>query len=372
MLSPPEATKEPDALRIGILGAARIAPPALINPARSHPGVVIAAVAARNKTRAEKFAKQHGIEKVFGSYQELLDDPSIDAIYNPLPNGLHYEWTMKAIKAGKHVLLEKPSCNTAEETRKVFDYAKEKGVVVLEAFHYRFHPAAHRMRQIVSSGELGKIQSFEGALAMPRGIMGTDDIRFDYSLGGGALMDMGTYPLSFIRFLTSAEPSSVASAHARPAADARVDAATLATFTLPGDATASIECDLALKPRLGFVPQMVKLGMTVKGDKGEATLFNFVMPVLYHYITVKTKDGKSRTEKVYVPPSMEGEWNGWPKAQVWWSTYRYQLEAFVDKVKGRNPHYWMEADDSVKQMEAIESVYAKSGLGSRPASTFVL
>ncbi|KZW00166.1 NAD(P)-binding protein [Exidia glandulosa HHB12029] len=372
LFSTPEAIKEPDALRIGILGAASIAPAALINPARSHPGVVITAVAARDRTRADKFAKQHGIQKVYASYQELLDDPSIDAVYNPLPNGLHYEWTLKAIKAGKHVLLEKPSCNRAEETRRVFDYAKEKGVVVLEAFHYRFHPSAHRLRQIVSSGELGTIQSLKGALTLPRGIVGADDIRYNYSLGGGSLMDGGTYPVSFVRFLTFAEPVSITSAHARPAPDARVDVGTIATLAMPGDVSATIECDMALPPRFWIVPRMFDMGMTVKGDKGEATLFNFVLPMLYHYITVKTKDGKSRTEKVYVPPSTEGEWECWPKAEASWSTYRYQLEAFVDKIQGRKPHYWVEADDSVKQMEAIEQIYAKSGLGSRPASTFVL
>lgn len=185
---------------------------------------------------------------------------------------------------------------------------------------YRFHPSAHRLRQIVSSGELGTIQSLKGALTLPRGIVGADDIRYNYSLGGGSLMDGGTYPVSFVRFLTSAEPISITSAHARPAPDARVDVGTIATLAMPGDVTATIECDMALPPRFGFIPRMFDMGMTVKGDKGEATLFNFILPMLYHYITVKTKDGKSRTEKVYVPPSTEGEWEGWPKAETWWST----------------------------------------------------
>lgn len=140
LFNPPKAKKEPSALRFGILGAARIAPNALIAPAKSHPDVVIAAVAARDESKARAYAKTHGIATVYhgnDGYQKLLEDPTIDCIYNPLPNGLHYEWTMRALAAGKHVLLEKPSCNTAEETRKIFELAQAKGLVCLEAFHFR-------------------------------------------------------------------------------------------------------------------------------------------------------------------------------------------------------------------------------------------
>jgi predicted dehydrogenase len=124
-------------LRFGILGAANIAPPALINPAISHPEAEVYAVAARDPQRAQAYARKHGIPKVHTSYDALIHDPEIDAVYNPLPNGLHYEWTMKALEAGKHVLLEKPAANTAEETKQMFELAERKGLVLLEAFHYR-------------------------------------------------------------------------------------------------------------------------------------------------------------------------------------------------------------------------------------------
>ncbi|EJD42076.1 NAD(P)-binding protein [Auricularia subglabra TFB-10046 SS5] len=360
MNGPPAVAKEPGALRIGILGAARIAPAALILPARSHPGVVVAAVAARDKSKGEKYAKTHGIPKVFSSYQEMLESPDIDAIYNPLPNGLHFEWTMKALDAGKHVLLEKPSCNTAQETKALFEKAREKDLVLLEAFHYRFHPVAQRLREIVRSGELGRIKSVSAALAVPRGIVAQDDIRFKWDLGGGALMDMGVYPLSFVRFVLDADPTQVLSAHASPfpGDPARVDAGTVASLAFPNDVVADIECHLAMPPRLGIVPRMFKLGAVVRGEKGEARVFNYVLPTAYHYITVN-----GRTEKVYKPKDGKGE--------EWWSTYRYQLEAFVDKVRGREPHYWMEGDDSVKQMEAVEQIYEKMELGVRPKSSYV-
>ncbi|KAH7907630.1 hypothetical protein BJ138DRAFT_460302, partial [Hygrophoropsis aurantiaca] len=240
-LSPPAPSVDAEAgppLKFGILGAAAIAPAALITPAKSHADVVVFAVAARDIKRAEGYAKKYGIPKYYGGttgYQELLDDPEIDCIYNPLPNGLHYEWTMKALAAGKHVLLEKPSGDTAEETRRMFDLAESKGLVLLEAFHYRFHPAIQRAKAILDSGELGAIKSIYASLAFPRGIIGGDnDIRVKYDLGGGAMMDCGCYPLSCLRYLTSSSPSAVLSATAiRYPKDPRIDTGTTATLTFP-------------------------------------------------------------------------------------------------------------------------------------------
>src|SRR5689334_155495 len=152
-------------LRIGILGAARIAPAALIRPARTTPGVTVAAVAARDVNRAKAFARKHGVGAVHGSYEELLADESLDAIYNPLPNGLHAKWTIAALQAGKHVLCEKPFTANAAEARQVA--AHQGDFVVMEAFHYRYHPMALRMEEIVHSGELGEIQRVETAMCFP-------------------------------------------------------------------------------------------------------------------------------------------------------------------------------------------------------------
>src|SRR5579884_1040127 len=127
-----------DRLRIGILGAARIAPVALVRPARQIAEVEVAAIAARDPARAERFARRHGIARTHGSYAELIADPGIDAIYNPLPNGLHAFWSLRAIAAGKHVLCEKPFTANADEAQAVADAAKGAGVVVMEAFHYRY------------------------------------------------------------------------------------------------------------------------------------------------------------------------------------------------------------------------------------------
>src|SRR5579864_8394405 len=150
-----------DPIRIGCLGAARIAPAALINPARSVQGVTVSAVAARDRSRAEQFAKEHGIPQVYGSYQELVEAEDVDAVYIPLPNSLHGEWTLAALAAGKHVLCEKPFTANAPEAKRVADAAAGTEVVVMEAFHWRYHPMASRMLEIVRGGDLGEIRRVE-------------------------------------------------------------------------------------------------------------------------------------------------------------------------------------------------------------------
>ncbi|KAF7969451.1 hypothetical protein HWV62_27289 [Athelia sp. TMB] len=374
----PPASPVPSApLRFGVLGAANIAPVALIQPASNHPETIVYAVAARDPKKAEAYAKKHGIGKVYSGptgYQSLLDDPNVDAVYNPSPNGLHFEWTMKALAAGKHVLLEKPSADTAEETRQMFDFAESKGLVLLEAFHYRFHPAIARVKAILDSGELGPIKDLDARLALPKGIFGAADIRYDYALGGGAMMDMGCYTMNVIRFLSSSNPTEVLTAtsrtHASPSATEQlVDVATTATLAFPNGVTGSIFADLA-KPWWGFglLPTMPDISVKVTCERGDVELFNFPGPVFYHSITVNVKGAggkdKKRTEKAYT-------FNDGRDEAEWWTTYRYQLDAFVDKVKGRTPKAWITKEDSVDNMVWIEKVYEKNGLGSRPKSKFI-
>ncbi|EGN98488.1 hypothetical protein SERLA73DRAFT_183526 [Serpula lacrymans var. lacrymans S7.3] len=378
-------------LKFGILGAAAIAPAALINPAQSHSDVVVYAIAARDPKRAEAFAEKYGIEKWYGNYQALLDDPEIDAVYNPLPNGLHYEWTMKALAAGKHVLLEKPSGDTAEETRRMFDLAENKGLILLEAFHYRFHPAIQRVKDIINSGELGKIKHISASLAIPKGIITGNDIRLDYNLGGGAMMDCGCYPLSCLRYLTSANPISVNDAKATVyRRNTLIDTGMAVNLTFPSASpsssppesqpeepvTATLVADFATPWILGVLPRMPRIFVLAECEQGSVEMFNFVMPVIYHYIQIRPLQGKARTEKVYsfrtATHKGTSEDQNEKKGEEWWSTYRYQLEAFVDKVRGREPQTWVSREDSIANMEWIEKIYEKTNLGARPQSNFQL
>ena len=138
-------------LRVGCLGAARIAPAALIKPSASNEGVVCAAVAARDPSRARAFAAKYDIAKVHDSYEALLADDDLDAVYIPLPNGLHGLWTLRALAQGKHVLCEKPFTANADEAQRVADAATDSGLVVMEAFHWRYHPMAARMLAVIGS-----------------------------------------------------------------------------------------------------------------------------------------------------------------------------------------------------------------------------
>src|SRR5262249_55576772 len=153
---------------------------AFLRPARENPDVDIAAVAARDIARAHEFAAKHRIPQVHATYEELLADPSIDAVYNPTPNGLHGRWTLAALAAGKHVLCEKPFTANASEARAVADAADASGLVVMEAFHYRYHPFARRMEELLASGELGEVQHVEAAVCFP--LPRFKDIRYDLGL----------------------------------------------------------------------------------------------------------------------------------------------------------------------------------------------
>lgn len=153
-------------LRIGILGAARIAGKAIVEPARLT-GARLVAVAARDAERAQAFAAEHGVERVHAGYDDVINDPDVEVIYNPLANGLHGPWNLKAIAAGKHVLTEKPSASNAAEAAQVRDAAREQGVVLMEGFHYVFHPVTRRLHELLSKGELGELQHVETTMVMP-------------------------------------------------------------------------------------------------------------------------------------------------------------------------------------------------------------
>jgi predicted dehydrogenase len=223
-------------VRIGTLGAARITAGALIKPASQLPEVTVAAVAARDPARARRFADKHRIRLVHSSYEALLADPAIDAIYNPLPNSLHAEWTLRAIQAGKHVLCEKPFTANAAEAAEVAAAAKASGLVVMEAFHYRYHPLARRMQEVAAGpapgqdGEIGPLRYLEASLCFP--VPRFSDIRYSYELAGGATMAAGCYAINWLRMLGPGEPDVVA-ARAKLQSPA-VDRAMSASFRFPG------------------------------------------------------------------------------------------------------------------------------------------
>ena len=198
-------------LQIGVLGAARILPRALVRPCRHSDAASLSAIAARSPQKATRFARRHNIPRVYPTYDALLEDPDLEAVYIPLPNSLHCHWTLRALRAGKHVLCEKPLAANGEEAKRMARAARASGLVLMEAFHYRYHPLIHRMREIIHGGELGALQHIEAHMCIP--LLRPGDIRYRYDLAGGALMDTGCYCVHLARTLAASEPQVIS---ARP------------------------------------------------------------------------------------------------------------------------------------------------------------
>jgi predicted dehydrogenase len=322
-------------LRIGTLGAARITPMALLRPARQVPEATIVAIAARDAQRAQAFATKHAIPRVHASYEALIADPEIEAIYNPLPNSHHREWTIKALEAGKHVLCEKPLAANAEEAQAMVDVAARSGRVLMEAFHWRYHPLAARMKQIVDSGELGTVRHVEAHFCIPLWVPG--DIRYRLDLAGGATMDTGCYAISITRFLAGAEPD-VVRAEAKLSSPG-VDRYMTADFRFPDGRTGRIVC--ALLSAIVF-----RARARVFGDLGEMTVLNPVVPQFFHRLKVTTTSA-SRSEHV------RGD-----------ATYTHQLRAFVAAVRDGTP-FPTDGAHGVANMRVIDAIYRKAGLQPR-------
>ncbi len=190
-------------LRWGLLGTARINR-MVIPPLRASAGNRLLAVASRDLARARGYAKEWGIERAHGAYEALLADPEIDAVYIPLPNHLHAEWTIRAARAGKHVLCEKPLALTVAEVDAMGAAARESGVVLAEAFMYRHHPQTLKVKELVDAGAIGPVRFVRGTFSFP--LTRPDDVRLRPEWGGGCLWDVGCYPLSFTRFVLGREP----------------------------------------------------------------------------------------------------------------------------------------------------------------------
>ena len=312
-----------------------IAPAALTDPASKNDDVVVAAVAARDRSRAEQFASKHGIETVYDTYDEVIADPTLDAIYNPLPISHHKEYSIKALRAGKHVLCEKSFSLNAAEARDMAAVGDETGLVLIEAFHYRYHPVFKKALEIVDSGILGELQHIDAQFIV--GTPNKENIRMIYETGGGATMDMGCYPISWLRHISRQEPR-VTNATAVEG-DPQIDLSLEVEYELDGGITA--------KTTGAMNQRTFAADMTVTGTQGELYVRNPLVP--QHGNQVKlTIDGEAKFDE---------ELTRRP-------TYEYQLEAFVDAVRNGTP-LPTDAHDAIKQMEVIDAAYTAAGLKPR-------
>ena len=229
-------------VRFGILSTARINELVLAG-ARDSELVEVAAVASRDQARADEYAREHGIPRAHGSYEELLADPELDAVYISLPNSLHVEWSIKALEAGKHVLCEKPLSRRPDEVERAFDVADRTGLLLTEAFMYRHNPQTARLQELVAGGAIGQLRAVRAAFSFTLSDPG--NIRLSSDLDGGALMDVGCYCVSGSRLLAG-EPERVFGA---ASTESGVDVVFAGTMSVPADVVAQFDCGLKLPLR---------------------------------------------------------------------------------------------------------------------------
>jgi predicted dehydrogenase len=344
----------------------------------------------------------------------VLDHPEVDVVYIPLPNGLHFEWAMKALSKGKHVLLEKPCTSNASEAEMLFQSpllyptAPQSQVpVLLEAFHSMFAPS---WRCFMSHIDQSRVASAHATATVPGRLIPPNDIRFNYELSGGALMDVGTYCVAALRAVFGTEPQSCLDAFMTPMPDPqqRCDGEFKLTYEFPaglsschddkrrlGVAEGGLQGTLLgfRLPRIEVVhqPKVSEVDTPGGNEKIRTTVttkvlfYNFMFPNFYHRIDIENEvvverikaDGQEREllsksttvdyKKAYTFQNM----NNHEPGEEYWQTYRWMLGQFVNKVRGRVPDTWVEYEDSIGQMRALDMAYEKSGMGLRPSSTAV-
>ena len=318
-------------LRIGVLGASRIADIAIIEPAKQL-GHRLVAVAARDRGRADLFAEKHCIERVLASYADVVSDPEVDVIYNPLANSLHAPWNLAAIAAGKPVLTEKPFARNRSEAGRVAGAAAAAGITVMEGFHYLFHPVTRRALELATDGTIGDLHHVQVRMAMPA--PESSDPRWSFEMAGGAMMDLGCYGMHVMRRLGH---PSIIRAHANQRGEG-VDEWCDVELGFPGGAT-GLSANTMVAPDYSFTLRIV-------GTNGDLLVHNFIKPHEDDRLTIRTPAG-TRVEHHGTRTS-----------------YSYQLEAFAAHVLHGAP-LPIDAADAMENMAYIDAIYRAAGMTPR-------
>ena len=322
-------------IRIGLLGASRVSRYALIEPAATIEGVEVSAVAARAPARAAVFAEENRIPCVEKDYAALVTSDSVDLVYNGLPPSGHARWTIAALEAGKPVLCEKPFAMNVGEARAMVDAAERTGNVLIEAYHYRFHPLFARVLELVRTGSIGAVREiaahFNVAIRPVRG-----ELRYDPALGGGAMMDLGCYCVHWARSVAGAEPEVLSASAVRH--ESGVDVEMTAVLGFPGGVRAELRASMSED-----LPDGLDAGLVIAGERGTLRVVNPVAPHMGHALTLETADGAS-TEEV------AGE-----------TTYAHQLRHVIEVLRG-NAEPLTGGSDAVATMQVLDAVYRQAGM----------
>jgi predicted dehydrogenase len=325
-------------IRIGILGAARIAPRGIVTPANETLGAEVVAIAARNLERAQDFAARHSIPLAFGSYAELIARDDIDLVYCALPPSAHLEWCTAALASGKHVLIEKPFANNAQDAAQIVAAARAANRHAFEGMHYRFHPLFERALGMIRGGAIGKLKHIEAAFNAD--LPDTPgELRYIEALGGGALMDLGCYCMHWIRTVAGEEPT-VVNASARcgvPGVDLDVEA----ELAFTSGPTASLKC--SMQPADGLLFRRLR----VHGESGVLEIENPVTPHAGATLSVEAPNAP-------MPQIISGGD----------TTFHFQLRHVLEVLEGRAQPL-TGGDDAIGNMRAIDAVYRTAGLRPR-------
>jgi predicted dehydrogenase len=325
-------------VRIGILSTANIARHFAAG-VHACGAVTLVAVASRQLAAAEAFAVKNGIPRAFGSYEALLADAEVEAIYNPLPNSLHAEWSIRALQAGKHVLCEKPIAVTAADARAMFAAAQRTGRLLFEAFPYRSQPQTQALAKLVASGEIGRPRMIQASFGFP--VANPANIRLDPALGGGALLDAGTYAISLIRLLAGEQPSQVTAFAQRT--ERGVDASLVTNLEFPGGLLAQAACT--------FGTGVYRRALIACEDGVAQTDFlNHLTDAEPGVLAISRGGWEPRHETLRFEPS-----NG----------FRAEAESFAAAVR-QGPQAWngIGPAESIEVMEMLEAINA-SAVGGR-------
>jgi predicted dehydrogenase len=298
--------------------------------ARESDRVDVVAVASRDQARAEAYAREHGIERAFGTYEALLADPDIDAVYVSLPNSLHVEWSIRALEAGKHVLCEKPLDRRPDEVERAFEAAARSGRILMEAFMYRHNPQTAKLRELVEAGAIGQLGVVRSAFSFSLG--DPDNVRLAADLDGGALMDVGCYCVSGSRLL-GGEPERVYGEQVT--GESGVDVLFSGTMRFPDGVAAHFDCGFVLPARDE---------LEVVGSEGSLFLddpWHARRPV----IELRRESG---VEEIALEPA---------------DSYRLELENLSDAIHGEAEPL-LGRDDAVGQARTIDALYRSAASGS--------
>lgn len=318
---------------IGLLGAARITEDAIVRPAQVMPQCRLAAIAARDRGRAEDYANRHQVAEVFDTYEDVLSAKSVDLIYNPLPINLHAEWTIMALQAGKHVLCEKPFAMNAVEAQAMLDAAQASGKRLIEAFHYRYHPAFETCLRWLAADEIGELREIHAVFDVHIKDNG-HEIRHRLETGGGAMMDLGCYPLHWALSVTGEVPSEVeASADLTPVG---VDETLKAQLHFPSGVTAHLSTSMAEGAKF-------RAAMKLVGSKGEIEFNN---PLAPHNSIVPGWLRSSAGRETEISPI---------------TTYTWQLAAVQKAIEHGTP-LPTEGEMILRQQTSLDQIYAAAGL----------